>query len=71
MFKIYTTVLLEGQDRNVRNTYSKYKRPISNSKKVMAYVQKLGRRSHVQNLWFYRKDLVIKNTYAKYESPTF
>ena len=28
-------------------------------------------RSRDQNLWYYQKGLVIRNTHAKYESPMF
>ena len=31
--------------------------------------QRSRSRSHVQNLWYRQKGLVIRNTHAKYESP--
>ena len=57
---------------DLRNTNAKYERPITYSKKVMANVQKYVK-GHGQGHPFELYgtiEKVIRNTYAKYESPT-
>ena len=56
---------------DIRNTYAKYERPVSCSKKVMGNVQKKVKgHGEVtrQNLCYHHKGLVLRNTFAKYEA---
>ena len=71
MFKSYGTI---GKGLEIRKTNAKYERSICNSKKVEGNVQKPVK-GHGQGHTFkiddiIKKVLVIRNTYAKYKSPT-
>ena len=64
----------------IRNTNAKYERPTSEGKKSYKQTksvtedpnvgQRSRSRSRAKNLWYHRKGVVIRNTHAKYESPT-
>ena len=75
-------VWYHGKGVVIRNTHAKYESPTSEGKKVITNKkcdrqnfpnvgQRSRSRSRAQNLWYRRKGVVIRNTYAKYESPTF